>query len=266
MTGQRILVTGAADGLGLAAAQELIDDGHRVIAHAGNDARAATLRGLLPQAERIVVADAASFAEVRAMADTLNAAGPLDAVMHNVGIGYREPVRRRTIDGHAHVVQINALTPYLLTALLMRPKRLVWLSSGLHRDGVASVDDIDWNSRPWNGFQAYADSKLFDAVLSAAIARRWPGTVSNALEPGWVPTKMGGPAAPDDIDLAHVTQVWHAEGADPVTRGTGNYWFHQEPAPTHPAVYDPDFQDALLDECARLTGVALPDLHQEEPR
>jgi NAD(P)-dependent dehydrogenase (short-subunit alcohol dehydrogenase family) len=45
---------------------------------------------------------------------------------------------------------------------------------------------------------AYSASKLFDATFTAAVARRWPGVLSNAVEPGWVPTKMGGPGAPDD--------------------------------------------------------------------
>nr|WP_286346683.1 SDR family NAD(P)-dependent oxidoreductase [Frondihabitans sucicola] len=257
---QRILVTGSADGLGLATARDLIARGHQVTAHARTAQRADTLRRLLPDADSVVVAEAADFSQIRTMAESLNSTGPFDAVVHNVGIGYREPRRIQTVDGHAHVLQVNVLTPYLLTALLTRPQRLVWLSSGLHRDGHASLDDLDWSGRPWNGFEAYADSKLFDAVLAAGIARRWPGVASNALEPGWVPTKMGGPSAPDDIELAHVTQVWLAEAADPAARRTGNYWFHQDPAPTHPAVYDPPFQDALLDACRRLTGVTLPDL------
>jgi NAD(P)-dependent dehydrogenase (short-subunit alcohol dehydrogenase family) len=226
MNAQRILVTGASDGLGLATAHDLIGRGDRVIAHARNNDRAVTLRTALPGAEEIVVADAASFAEIHRMAVAINESGPLDAVIHNMGVGYREPRRIQTIYGDAHVLQINVLSPYLLTALLTPPKRLVWLSSGLHRDGDALLDDLDWTRRRWNGLQAYADSKLLDATLSTAVASHWPGVASNALEPGWVATKMGVAGAPDDLELAHVTQVWLAEGDDATARGTGNYWYH----------------------------------------
>jgi len=162
------------------------------------------------------------------------------------------------VDGHAQLLQVNVLTPYLLTALMPRPHRMIWLSSGLHRDGDADLSDIDWTRRGWNGFQAYCDSKLFDAALSAAVARLWPDVISNALEPGWVPTKMGGPGATDDLSLGHVTQVWLAEGAVPGTNTSGGYWFHQKPRATHPAVDDERFQDDLLQSLAELTGVTLP--------
>jgi NAD(P)-dependent dehydrogenase (short-subunit alcohol dehydrogenase family) len=119
------------------------------------------------------------------------------------------------------------------------------------------VTDIDWSVRRWNGYQAYADSKLFDAALSSAISRLRPGTASNALEPGWVATKMGGAGAPDDIDLAHVTQVWLAEAADPAAQVSGQYFYHQEPASQHRAIGDPDFEGQLLTACARVTGATI---------
>jgi NAD(P)-dependent dehydrogenase (short-subunit alcohol dehydrogenase family) len=255
---QPILVTGSADGLGLATASELLADGYPVIGHARNPARAEQLRAQLPGLVHVVVADFASLEQVRTMAVELADLGPMQAVIHNAAVGYREPRRIQTIDGHADVLQVNVLAPYLLTALLPTPLRLVWLSSGLHRDGKASVEDIDWTRRAWNGFQAYADSKLFDATLAVALARRWPQVLSNALEPGWVPTKMGGSGAPDDLSLAHVTQVWLAEGVDPKAQVSGRYYYHQAPAPTHYAVEDRAFHTDLLDACHRLTGVRLP--------
>jgi len=110
--------------------------------------------------------------------------------------------RRRieTVDGLPHVFATNTLVPYILTALIRKPKRLVYLSSGMHRGGDPSLKDLLWRERPWNGSSAYADSKLHDAILAFAVARRWPEVLSNAVEPGWVPTKMGGPDAPDGLE------------------------------------------------------------------
>jgi hypothetical protein len=107
------------------------------------------------------------------------------------------------------------LAPYLLTASIEPPDRLVYLSSGMHTSGDARLDDAQWTARRWNGSQAYADSKLFDVVLAFSLAPRWRGVLSNALEPGWVPTKMGGAGAPDDLSLAPVTQAWLAVSDDP---------------------------------------------------
>jgi NAD(P)-dependent dehydrogenase (short-subunit alcohol dehydrogenase family) len=138
------------------------------------------------------------------------------------------------------------------------PRRLVYLSSGLHRSGNSAVSDVNWTSRPWNGLQAYSDSKLQDVLLAFAVARLWPKTYSNALEPGWVATKMGGPGAPDDLELGAVTQAWLAAGDDAATNVTGEYFFHQKRATPHPDAHRVEVQDALLSVCAKLTGTPLP--------
>ena len=255
----RVLITGSSDGLGLMAARLLVGDGHAVTLHARNDQRAGDARRGLPAAEHVVVGDLASIKETRQVADQANALGRYDAVIHNAGIGYREPSRVETVDGLSHVFAINVLAPYLLTALIAPPSRLVYLSSGMHKSGNPDLDDLQWARRPWNGAQAYADSKLFDVVLAFAVARRWPGVLSNALEPGWVPTKMGGPGAPDDLSLAAVTQVWLAVSDDPAATVTGSYFYHQQPRDVHPAARSVEVQDGLLDRCAELTGVVLPD-------
>jgi NAD(P)-dependent dehydrogenase (short-subunit alcohol dehydrogenase family) len=254
----RIFVTGSSEGLGLMAAQLLAREGHQVTLHARNDARAADARRSLPPAEAVVVGDLSSIAEMRRVAEQVNALGRFNAVIHNAGVGYREPHRSETVDGLEHVFAINVLAPYLLTALITPPERLVYLSSGMHTGGNASLDDPQWTTRRWNGAQAYADSKLFDVVLAFAIARLWPRVLSNALEPGWVSTKMGGPSAPDDLSLAPVTQAWLAVSDDPAARVTGQYFYHQTLHRVDPAARRTDLQDKLLSYCARLTSTPLP--------
>jgi NAD(P)-dependent dehydrogenase (short-subunit alcohol dehydrogenase family) len=195
---------------------------------------------------------------MREVAAAANRLGRYDAVIHNAGVGYREPERIQTVDGLSHVFAVNVLAPYLLTALMTRPRRLVYLSSGMHRAGNADVSDPQWVGRTWRGAQAYSDSKLFDVVLAFAVARRWPGVLSNALEPGWVATRMGGPGAPDDMSQAPVTQAWLAVSDDPAATVTGQYFYHQRPRQFHPAAASHAVQDQLLASCAELTGIELP--------
>jgi NAD(P)-dependent dehydrogenase (short-subunit alcohol dehydrogenase family) len=254
----RVFITGSSDGLGLAAATSLIGQGHEVVGHARNDSRAADLRRAAPGLAGVAVGDLSGAAETRSVADQVNALGRVDAVIHNAGVGYRENRRVATVDGHARVLAINVLAPYLLTALIERPGRLVYLSSGMHRGGTPNVDDLDWNRRRWNGTQAYSDSKLYDTVLAFAIARRWPDVLSNAVEPGWVPTKMGGPGAPDDLSLGHVTQAWLAVSDNPAATVSGQLFYHQRPREVNPAARSRQFQDELLTALAGLTGVKMP--------
>jgi NAD(P)-dependent dehydrogenase (short-subunit alcohol dehydrogenase family) len=254
----RVLITGSTDGLGLMAAQLLAEQGHNVTLHARNPRRADDARAALPAAEGVVVGDLSSLAGMRSVAEQANDTGRFDAVIHNAGVGYREPRRIVTADGLSHVFAINVLAPYLLTALIERPDRLVYLSSGMHRGGDPSLHDPQWESRRWSGAQAYSDSKLFDVLLAFGVARRWPDVLSNALEPGWVPTKMGGAGAPDDLSQAHLTQVWLAVSDDPRASVTGRYFYHVAPRDTARVAHDPAAQDALLDYCAELSGVVLP--------
>jgi NAD(P)-dependent dehydrogenase (short-subunit alcohol dehydrogenase family) len=254
----RVFITGSSDGLGRMAAQLLIQRGHSVVLHARNQQRGEEALAAVPGAETVVTGDLASIAQTRKVAEQVNALGLFDAVIHNAGVGYREPRRVASEDGLPHVFAVNTLAPYILTALIQKPKRLVYLSSGLHQNGDASLQDLAWKHRPWRGQQAYSDTKLHDVLLAFAIARRWPDVFSNALEPGWVATKMGGPGAPDDLDAGHRTQVWLAVSDDPAAKVTGEYFFHMQFRKPNPATRDAKRQEKLLDACRKFAGVDLP--------
>ena len=254
----RVFITGSSDGLGRLTARILVEQEHTVTLHARDEGRGREALAAVPGAEGVLLGDLASLAETRTLADQANAAGPFDAVIHNAAVGFREKRRVETVDGLAHVFAVNTLAPYLLTALMHRPRRLIYVSSELHRKGDASLDDLNWERRSWHGLQAYRDSKLHDVLLAFAVARRWPEVVSHALEPGWMPTKMGGAHATGDLDAGSRTQAWLAVSEEPAVLESGGYWHHLHPARPSGATGDETRQERLLAECARLSGVALP--------
>ena len=255
----RVFITGSSDGLGRMAAQRLVADGHTVVLHARNADRGREAMAAVPGASAVLAGDLASIAQTRRLAEAASALGPFDAVIHNAAIGFRERRRVVTEDGLPHVFAINTVAPYILTALICRPKRLVYVSSELHRRGHAGLDDLLWERRAWRGSQAYSDTKLHDVLLAFAVARRWPGVRANALEPGWVPTKLGGAHATGDLDAAHRTQAWLAVSDDAGAAVTGGYFFHKQPRKPSGATLDTGLQDRLLAACARLSGVPFPD-------
>ena len=132
------------------------------------------------------------------------------------------------------------------------------MTSDLHRSGEADLSDLQWRDRRWSGSQAYANSKLFLVALAFGVARHWPHVLSNAVNPGWVPTRMGGPQAPDDFEVGIETQVWLAVSAERDALVSGKYFYHKHIRSAHPAASDVNFQNQLLDACAQLTGVELP--------
>lgn len=252
----RVLITGSTDGLGRAAAGALIGDGHEVVLHARTRERASALGGLARGAAGVVIGDLSSAAQTRDLAGQVNDIGRMDAVIHNAGV-YLVSSRSATADGHARTLAVNTLAPYLLTALIDRPDRLIYLSSGLHHAGAASLGDIDWTKRRWNAAEAYAESKLHLTALALTLARTWPDVLSNAVDPGWVPTKMGGAGATDDLEQGYRTQAWLAVSNDAAATVSGGYWYHRQRQPPAPQARDPAFQDELMDRLAALTGVAL---------
>ena len=239
----RILVTGASTGLGLGAARELLEQGHTVLVHSRSAERAEEhLHDLMQRGATLVTGDLADLDALRGLVPQVERVGGVDAVIHNAGV----------ISGPS-ILPVNVVAPYLLTALLPA-RRLVFLSSGMHRGGRASLAGLDWAGA--RATASYSDSKLMVTALAAAVARIRPDVSSNAVDPGWVPTRMGGAGAPDDLELGHRTQAWLAAGEDPATN-TSAYWFHQRQREPHPSARDEAFQDALLDALEAHTGVRL---------
>jgi NAD(P)-dependent dehydrogenase (short-subunit alcohol dehydrogenase family) len=204
----RIFITGSADGLGRAAAKTLLNDGYQVVVHVRSQARLTAVRDLVDQGAIATIADLSDFAQTRDLASQVNNIGLMDAVIHNAGVY-----------SGAQVLPVNVVAPYLLTALIRGPKPLIYLSSSMHAGGRTTRGGMDWSGRRSTG--SYSDSKLFVTALSAAVARIWPDVLSNSVDPGWVPTKMGGPNAPDDLRLGHLTQEWLATSEDPEALTTG---------------------------------------------
>ncbi|MEU2421102.1 SDR family NAD(P)-dependent oxidoreductase [Streptomyces sp. NPDC007851] len=233
-----ILVTGASGGLGYATATALAGAGHDVVVHARTPARVTAPPGGGRWAG-VVTGDLAETGEIPGVARQAAAFGRFDAVVHNAGT-MRTP----------EAATVNTVAPYLLTALMARPSRLVYLSSSMHRGGATDLAPLA------DGRGSYSDSKLWVTTLAMAVASRWEGTAAHAVDPGWVPTRMGGPGAPDDLVAGHQTQVRLATDSD-ITPPTGGYWYHQRTQEPHPATRDPAFQDRLLQALEDRTGIRL---------
>lgn len=240
----RILITGSADGLGQLAAKALVASGHEVVLHARSAERARYARQQTPGAWNVIAGDLSDLAETRRVADQANALGPFDAVIHNAGV-YQASARE--------VFMVNALAPYLLTCLMQRPKRLIYLSSSLHLQGRANLESLAGSL----SHVSYADSKLYVTMLCMAVARQWPNVYANAVDPGWVPTKMGGPNAPDDLQKGYETQVWLAVSDDRAAQVSGRYFHHRQERPYNPQAGDVALQERFLNICREITGVAI---------
>jgi NAD(P)-dependent dehydrogenase (short-subunit alcohol dehydrogenase family) len=253
---KRVFVTGSTEGIGLETARLIAEAGHEVVLHARNRDRERTVRASLPAAGDVLIGNLASLAETRMLAQAAIAAGPFDAVIHNAGISGSQS-RKLTEDGLEEVFQVNVLAPYMLTALMPLPQRLIYLTSGLAENGVIELRDLQRETRPWDGYGAYADSKLCDLAIALAVARRHPQILSNAVCPGWVRSRMGGPNAPVDLRTGAATQVWLATSDDPSAQVTGRYFRHMNRlVPPQPAT-DETLQEGLLAACSRLSGALL---------
>ena len=241
----RIFITGSADGLGQLAAEALIARGHRVVLHARNEKRRREALNNVPGAEGVVTADLSNVGETKQLASKVNDLGEFGAVIHNAGV-YNASAEE--------VFAVNTLAPYVLTCLIRRPKRLIYLSSDMHLQGRSKLDSF----KTGTGRITYSDSKLHVLMLCMAAARRWPQVYANAVDPGWVPTKMGGRGAPDDLQKGYETQVWLAASDDEKARVSGRYFHHRKESRHNPEADDASLQERFLSLCEEITGASFP--------
>lgn len=241
----RIFITGSADGLGALAAKELIGAGHEALLHARSEERGREALEKVPRAIGVVTGDLGSSDGVKSVASQANEGGPFDAVIHNAAV-YHNPGEE--------IVQVNIVAPYMLTCLIERPRRLIYMSSGMHGGGNVNFGDLVSNQ----GAVSYSDSKLYVLMLAKALARRWPDVYSNAVDPGWVPTKMGGSGAPDSFADGIATQVWLASSDEDAVKVSGKYFHHKRQPPHNPQADDEAAQDRLIEILEEMTGATLP--------
>lgn len=246
----KIFITGSADGLGQLAAKELIGLGHEVFIHARNADRGKQALSKTPGAKDVLTGDLSSMEETKALASKVNALGKFDVVIHNAGV-YQVPKNSITVDGLSLLFAVNSLAPYILTSLIQQPQRLIYLSSGMHLQGNAKLDNLSGNRI------TYSDTKLHDVILTMAVARKWTNVYANAVDPGWVPTKMGGAGAPDNLVEGYRTQVWLAVSDDVAAMVSGCYFHHKKQHRYLSAANDIDVQEKLLSTCEQVTGVKL---------
>jgi NAD(P)-dependent dehydrogenase (short-subunit alcohol dehydrogenase family) len=241
----RIFITGSADGLGQLTAKLLVDQGHQVVLHARNAARGRDALNKVKGTEEVLVGDLSGMDETKKLAAEVNALGAFDAVIHNAGV-YRVPSKL--------IFAVNTLAPYILTSLIQRPKRLIYLGSGMHLHGHPNLDNFTKDiSRI-----SYSDSKLHVLMLAMAVARKWHGVYSNTVDPGWVPTKMGGHGAPDNLQRGYETQAWLAVSNDEQARLTGCYFHHKREARYNPEATDVTLHEKFLKTCEEITGIPFP--------
>ncbi|HLA59661.1 MAG TPA: SDR family NAD(P)-dependent oxidoreductase [Puia sp.] len=233
----RVFITGSADGLGRLAAIALISQGHHVVLHVRNAERAKQALNNTLGAENVLIADLSNMEETKELASKVNELGKFDAVIHNAGV-YQVSGKQ--------IFLVNTIAPYILTCLIQKPKRLIYLSSGMHLQGNVSMEKSSYT---------YSDSKLHDVILSMIVARQWTDVYSNAVDPGWVPTKMGGRGAPDNLEKGFQTQVWLAVSNDKEAKVSGRYFHHKKEVHYLPVANDVKIQERFLALCEQETGV-----------
>jgi len=267
LDGQTALVTGATSGLGLEVARQLAGLGARVLVHGRSQERAEAAAADVAAhgSAEPVWADFERFSEVRRLADQVTGtASRIDVLVNNAGIFATE--RHETTDGHELSFQVNHLSTFLLTNLLLDAVRaaphgrMITVSSAAHFRGDIDVDDLDRRARPFDGHAAYASGKLANVLFALELAERlmcMPPT-SNAVHPGTLETKLlaiGFPSAQGSpVAMGAAGPVYLATSPDAATV-TGAYFVEKRRAHSSPKTRDPELRRALWERSESLVGL-----------
>ena len=282
LLGRTIVVTGASDGIGLAAVREYVARGASVVMVGRNEAKTAAAAGRIMSAtgRRTVtweIADLSRLDAVRDLARRLRASHTqIHVIANNAGAVFLD--REDTSDGIERTFALNHLGYFLLTLLLLdrlvesassgRPARIINVSSRAHQQ--AALDPNDWQlTRNFSGWRAYSNSKLCNILFTRALARRLDSTcvVAHALHPGVVSTRFAvnngvrGRLMRRVMDFVSInadqgadTLVWLSESNEAL-RDSGSYWVKRRIKQPARAALDDALGEQLWIESARLTGV-----------
>jgi NAD(P)-dependent dehydrogenase (short-subunit alcohol dehydrogenase family) len=278
MDGKTVLITGATNGIGKAAALELAKKGTNIIIVGRNPTKTSETVAEIKAASGnpnvdVIVADLSSMAEVRKVAEAFKAKHTrLDVLINNAGGVFT--TRQETVDGYEMTFAFNHLAYFLLTNLLLDmlkaspAARIVSVSSGAHSNGRINFDDI--NAKNSYGMNTYGDSKLANLMFTYELARRLEGgsVTANALHPGFVATGFGSNTKglmKFVIRLVKPFMLKPEQGADtmiylassPQVAGvSGKYWYKRKAILSSSASYDEAAQKRLWAVSEQMTGLA----------
>ncbi len=271
MAARTVVITGASDGIGAAAARTLAATGHRVIVVGRSPERTAAIGAEL--AAPYFVADFADLDQVRRLAAELRREVPrIDVLVNNAGalMGRREI----TTDGYEKTFQVNHLAPFLLTTelldlLLTARASVITTASLAHRRAHLNLDDVNLD-RGYSAGRAYANSKLANILFSAELDRRHraQGLSSAALHPGIVASSFGRGSssltglvyastarfAMTSPDAGAATLIWLAATTPGTDWASGGYYARRRPARASRAARDRGRAEQLWQLSERLVG------------
>lgn len=190
----------------------------------------------------MIIGDLSDAKQVKKIARKVNALGTMDVVIENAGVDSSDSKL---------TARVNVEAPYMLTALIKKPNRIIYVDSGMHRGAPLDVIHLETNL-------SYSSSKIALMVLTEYVARIWPDVAVNAVDPGWVPTRMGGPAANDDLAGGFSGHVWLATSTDPQALQSGHLYYHLKQVGYDQRADDQQLQERLISKLADLTWVKIP--------
>lgn len=280
---KRVLITGATEGIGKAAAFQLAANGFEVILHGRNAEKAALVKQEIqvryPDAKLdILIADLESRADTVKLADTFNQRyDSLDVLVNNAG-GVMNKVRQETVDGWERTIALNVLAPFMCSALLLpalqrRPgAKIINTSSMAHMLGKPNLDDLMYETK-FNAQQAYGDAKLYIILLGVEFARRQqltddPNRIGMyAFHPGVIASNF----AKDSTSVYHHFFRWFRpflssvrQGADTmvylaaqenVDLQNGGYYVKRKKKRARLPANARDVAEQLWERCESLTGI-----------